>query len=42
MPLIMLTNQALERELMAAAREVERLDAIAGDVIHLRVEYLDK
>lgn len=41
-PLIMLTNQALERELMAAAREVERLDAIAGDVIHLRVEYLDK
>lgn len=41
-PLIMLTNKAREGELMAAARDVEKLDAIDGDVIHLRVEYLDR
>jgi len=41
-PLIMLTNKALERELRAALRAIEALDAIVAPVVHIRVESLDK
>ena len=41
-PLIMLTNKALESDLMAAVTAIEDLDAIAGKVVHIRVEALDK
>src|SRR5690606_33322641 len=41
-PLIMLTNIAMEKNLMAAVSAVEELDAIAGAVVHIRVEALDK
>jgi len=41
-PLIMLTNKALERELRAALRAIESLDAIVAPVVHIRVEALDK
>jgi len=40
--LIMLTNTALERDLVAAVEAIEALDAIAGPVVHIRVEALDK
>lgn len=40
--LIMLTNRALERDLMAAVAAIEALDAISGPVVHIRVEALDK
>ncbi|MCK9469602.1 MAG: homoserine dehydrogenase [Porticoccaceae bacterium] len=40
--LIMLTNTALERDLVAAVEAIEALDAIAGPVVRIRVEALDK
>src|SRR5690606_27031628 len=40
--LIMLTNTAVERDLMAAVSAVEDLDGIVGSVVHIRVEALDK
>ncbi len=42
MPLIMLTNKALERDLLAAVAAVQELDAIEGELIRLRVETLDR
>jgi homoserine dehydrogenase len=41
-PLIMLTNIAVAGDLMAAVGAIEALDAIAGPVVHIRVEALDK
>lgn len=41
-PLIMLTNKSVERELMAAVKSIEALEAIAAPVVHIRVEALDK
>jgi homoserine dehydrogenase len=41
-PLIMLTNKALERELMAAVTEIEALSSMVGQVVRIRVETLDK
>lgn len=41
-PLIMLTNTALEKDLMAAVSAVEELEGIVGSVVHIRVEALDK
>ncbi len=41
-PLIMLTNKALEKDLLAAVKEVEDLDAIEGELVCLRVETLDR
>lgn len=41
-PLIMLTNQVVEKHLRAAVQEVEALEAISGQVVCLRVESLDK
>ncbi len=41
-PLILLTNKALESELMAAVADVEQLAAVQGRVVRIRVESLDK
>lgn len=40
-PLIMLTNRTRESEVRAAIAAIERLDSVAGPVIHLRKEALD-
>ena len=40
MPLILLTNRAIEKQLLLAAEKIEALDAISGSVTHIRVETL--
>ncbi len=40
--LIMMTNRAREAELMAAVKQIEKLDSQAGKIIQLRVETLDR
>jgi homoserine dehydrogenase len=39
-PLILLTNRAIEKQLLQAAELIEALDAISGSVTHIRVETL--
>ena len=39
-PLILLTNRAVEKQLLAAIESIESLDAIDGKVAHIRVESL--
>lgn len=39
-PLILLTNRAIEKQLLEAAENIEALDAICGSVTHIRVESL--
>lgn len=40
-PLIMLTNRARERDILDAVAAMEALDAVLGEVTHLRVESLN-
>lgn len=40
-PLILLTNTAVEKQLLEAASKIEALDEIEGAVSHIRVESLD-
>ncbi|WP_208022014.1 homoserine dehydrogenase [Pseudomaricurvus hydrocarbonicus] len=39
-PLILLTNRAVEKQLMEAIDGIERLEAILGEITHIRVESL--
>ena len=39
-PLILLTNRAIEKQLLQAAEQIEALDTISGSVTHIRVETL--
>ena len=39
-PLILLTNRAIEKQLLQAAKKIEALDSVNGSVTHIRVESL--
>lgn len=39
-PMILLTNKAVERDILAAIERIENLDSVAGKVVRIRVESL--
>lgn len=39
-PVILLTNRAIEKQIIAAIKKIEALDSINGKVVRIRVESL--
>jgi homoserine dehydrogenase len=42
LPLVMLTHKVLERKMNQAISQIEAFDSVAGEVVRIRMEYLDK